>query len=103
MNQDLPSPIEQQNPYTKSGLYSPQQNGGDFQHKRQASTLHGHFSKGLGIPEVTQKEALYGQAPDLPPRVDRAVKPLGLLTTTTSNKIPNGYDVVVWVCFVLLD
>lgn len=45
--------------------------------------------KGLGIPEVGhQKEGLYGQAPDLPPRIDRAVKPMGLLTT--SNKIPNG-------------
>lgn len=79
--------MEQQNPYTKSGLYSPQQN---VAHKRQSSSLHGHFNhnKNLGIPEVGQKEGLYGQAPDLPPRIDRAVKPMGLLTTT--NKIPNG-------------
>lgn len=100
-NHDLPSVMEQQNLYGKSGLYSPQPGGsGDFQHnydknishKRQTSSLHGHFNhtKGLGIPEVTQKEGLYGQAPDLPPRVDRAVKPMGLLTTTTPNKIPNG-------------
>lgn len=55
------------------------------QHKRQSSSLHGHF-KGLGIPE---KEGIYGQtAPDLPPRIDRAVKPMGLLTT--AHKIPNG-------------
>lgn len=29
----------------------------------------------------TTKEGIYGQAPDLPPRVDRAAKPMGLLTT----------------------
>lgn len=87
-NQDLPSAVDQQSVYaTKSGLYSPQQN---VAHKRQASSLHGHFNhntKGLGIPEVGQKEGLYNQAPDLPPRIDRAVKPMGLLTTA---KIPNG-------------
>lgn len=86
-NQDLPSAVEQQSVYaSKSALYSPQQQQ-NVAHKRQASSLHGHF-KGLGIPtEVGQKEGLYGQAPDLPPRIDRAVKPLGLLTTA---KIPNG-------------
>ncbi|KAH1016905.1 hypothetical protein HUJ04_008059 [Dendroctonus ponderosae] len=36
----------------------------------------------------TTKEGIYGQAPDLPPRVDRAAKPMGLLTTPS--KIPNG-------------
>lgn len=92
-NQDLPSAIEQQNVYSKSGLYSSQQQQQQQQnvaHKRQASSLHGHFNhtKGLGIPEIGQKEGLYGQAPDLPPRIDRAVKPMGLLTT--ANKIPNG-------------
>lgn len=27
------------------------------------------------------KEGIYGQVPDLPPRVDRAAKPMGILTT----------------------
>lgn len=85
-NQDLPSAVDQQSVYaSKTALYSPQQQQ-NVAHKRQASSLHGHF-KGLGIPDVGQKEGLYGQAPDLPPRIDRAVKPLGLLTTA---KISNG-------------
>lgn len=46
-------------------------------------------SKGHSLSEQSPaKEAVYGTAPDLPPRVDRAAKPMGLLTTT--NKIPNG-------------
>lgn len=62
----------------------------NMSHKRQASSLHGHFNhaKGHSLSEQMPKEGLYGTAPDLPPRVDRAVKPLGLLTTP--NKIPNG-------------
>lgn len=65
-------------------------------HKRQTSSLHGHFnhSKGHSLteqsPTRSPKEPMYGTAPDLPPRVDRAVKPLGLLTTP--GKITNGYD-----------
>lgn len=52
-------------------------------HKRQMSSLHGNFSHSKGM-----KEGVYGTAPDLPPRVDRAVKPMGLVTTP--GKIPNG-------------
>ncbi|KAJ8981906.1 hypothetical protein NQ317_007298 [Molorchus minor] len=63
----------------------------NMQHKRQASTLHGGYShsKGHSLTEQSPaKEGIYGQVPDLPPRIDRAVKPMGLLTTP--NKIPNG-------------
>lgn len=61
-------------------------------HKRHSSMLHGHFnhSKGHNINEQSpSREGLYSAAPDLPPRVDRAVKPMGLLTTTP-NKTANG-------------
>lgn len=62
------------------------------QHKRQVSTLHGGYNHSKGHSLVEQspaKEGVYGQVPDLPPRVDRAAKPMGLLTTTP-NKVPNG-------------
>ncbi|KAJ8915042.1 hypothetical protein NQ315_016017 [Exocentrus adspersus] len=61
----------------------------NMQHKRQASTLHGIYghSKGHSMEQSPSKDAVYGQVPDLPPRVDRAIKPMGLLTP---NKIPNG-------------
>ncbi|XP_019880421.1 tight junction protein ZO-1 isoform X2 [Aethina tumida] len=65
--------------------------GRNLQHKRQGSSLLGPYShsKGHSLSEQSPaKEAVYGTAPDLPPRVDRAAKPMGLLTTT--NKIPNG-------------
>lgn len=108
-NQDIPSAVDQQNAYSKSGLYSSQdyQKQADFMagdprndygknvsHKRQTSSLHGNFihAKGHSLseqsPRRSPKEGMYSTAPDLPPRVDRAVKPLGLLTTP--NKIPNG-------------
>ena len=65
------------------------------QHKRQASTVHhGSYNhpKGHSIseqsPRRSPKEGVYGQVPDLPPRIDRAIKPIGLITTP--NKIPNG-------------
>lgn len=56
---------------------------------RQPSSLHGPYNHSkahsLGadqsIPNSPAKDGIYGQAPDLPPRVDRAVKPMGLLTT----------------------
>ncbi|KAG5898442.1 hypothetical protein JTB14_036524 [Gonioctena quinquepunctata] len=68
-------------------------NGGDknMQHKRQTSTLHGGYNTGKGNGGVEQspsKDGIYGQVPDLPPRIDRAAKPMGLVTTP--NKIPNG-------------
>lgn len=68
-------------------------------HKRHTSMLHGHFNhanKGHNMSEQSPhremgREGLYSVgAPDLPPRVDRAAKPMGLLTTTTPNKTPNG-------------
>lgn len=65
-------------------------------HKRQTSTLHGHFnhSKGHNINEQNpqrdgSREGLYSAAPDLPPRVDRAAKPMGLLPNTPT-KTSNG-------------
>ncbi|XP_063904633.1 tight junction protein ZO-1 isoform X4 [Zophobas morio] len=95
-NQDIPSAIDQ---YGKSGLYNTQMDTrNDFtnnQHKRQASTVHhGSYNhpKGHSIseqsPRRSPKEGVYGQVPDLPPRIDRAIKPIGLITTP--NKIPNG-------------
>ncbi|XP_018564765.1 tight junction protein ZO-1 isoform X2 [Anoplophora glabripennis] len=62
----------------------------NMQHKRQASTLHGVYghSKGHNMEQSPSKDAVYGQVPDLPPRVDRAIKPMGLLMTPS--KIPNG-------------
>ncbi|KAL1497924.1 hypothetical protein ABEB36_008804 [Hypothenemus hampei] len=69
-----------------------------MQHKRQPSSLHGPYnhSKAHSLSTDNQsipnsplaKDGIYGQAPDLPPRVDRAVKPIGILTTPS--KIPNG-------------
>ncbi|CAH1186640.1 unnamed protein product [Phyllotreta striolata] len=61
------------------------------QHKRQISSLHGGYNHSKGHSLVEQspsKEGVYGQVPELPPRVDRAIKPMGLLTTT--NKVTNG-------------
>lgn len=54
------------------------------------SSLHGSYnhSKGHSMSEQTPKEGVYGQVPDLPPRIDRAVKPIGIVTSP--NKIPNG-------------
>lgn len=63
----------------------------NLQHKRQASTLHGNYgyAKNHGMMEQSPaKDGVYGQVPDLPPRVDRAIKPMGLMTTPS--KIPNG-------------
>lgn len=57
-------------------------------HKRHTSMLHGHFNHSKGNMNDQSphrdisREGLYSTAPDLPPRVDRAVKPMGLLTTT---------------------
>lgn len=112
--------MDQQSPYGKSGLYAhgpsqDYQKQGDLRnefmndprndysknvsHKRQTSSLHGHFnhSKGHSLteqsPTRSPKEPMYGTAPDLPPRVDRAAKPLGLLTTP--GKITNGYGIKV--------
>lgn len=60
-------------------------NNNDGRHKRQSSSLHGNYNKhDLNVT----KEGVYGQVPDLPPRVDRAIKPMGLLTTP--NKMANG-------------
>uniref|UniRef100_A0A6P7GE89 Tight junction protein ZO-1 n=1 Tax=Diabrotica virgifera virgifera TaxID=50390 RepID=A0A6P7GE89_DIAVI len=85
-------------PDPRHDLYAAPERKSDYngdksmQHKRQASTLHGVYnhSKGHSIAEQSPaKDGVYGQVPDLPPRVDRAAKPgMGLLTT--SNKIPNG-------------
>ncbi|XP_071051834.1 tight junction protein ZO-1 isoform X3 [Onthophagus taurus] len=67
-------------------------------HKRQSSTLHGHFnhSKTLSMSEQpispTGREGIYGTAPDLPPRVDRAVKPLGLISTPTKSNGPSAHE-----------
>lgn len=61
----------------------------NLQHKRQMSTLHGNYNYSKGMMDQSPaKEGVYGQVPDLPPRVDRAIKPMGLLTTP--GKIPNG-------------
>nr|CAI5852690.1 unnamed protein product [Callosobruchus analis] len=65
--------------------FSPERNM-NVSHKRQISTLHGGY-KGMN-EHSPMKEGVYGQVPDLPPRVDRAAKPMGLLTTP--GKIPNG-------------
>lgn len=117
---DIPSSLDQQNPYSKNQIYScdsyPKQDyskltdarndfgsrsdfnspdrrtdSGDrnMQHKRQVSTLHGNYNYGKTMLEQSPaKDGVYGQVPDLPPRVDRAIKPMGLLTTP--GKIPNG-------------
>ncbi|ENN70596.1 hypothetical protein YQE_12771, partial [Dendroctonus ponderosae] len=72
-------------------------NGDRLQHKRQPSGMHAPYNHSKAhslnaeqsVPNSpTTKEGIYGQAPDLPPRVDRAAKPMGLLTTPS--KIPNG-------------
>ncbi|CAG9812618.1 unnamed protein product, partial [Phaedon cochleariae] len=63
----------------------------NLQHKRQASTLHGNYHHAKAQPgpdQAAPKEGVYGQVPDLPPRVDRAAKPAGILATP--NKVPNG-------------
>ncbi|XP_065163753.1 tight junction protein ZO-1 isoform X5 [Atheta coriaria] len=54
-------------------------------HKRQSSNLH---YKGHSMSEATLKDAqnIYGGAPDLPPRVDRAVKPPPNVQTTPSKQ-----------------
>ncbi|XP_066261904.1 tight junction protein ZO-1 isoform X1 [Euwallacea similis] len=69
-----------------------------LQHKRQTSSLHNPYNHGkshsLGAEHQSMpnspgaKEGIYGTAPDLPPRVDRAAKPMGILTTPS--KVPNG-------------
>ncbi|XP_060522742.1 tight junction protein ZO-1 isoform X2 [Cylas formicarius] len=59
-----------------------------MQHKRQASTLLGPYNQSKLHEQSPSKEGIYGGAPDLPPRVDRAAKPMGLVTTP--GKIPNG-------------
>ncbi|XP_018322344.1 tight junction protein ZO-1 [Agrilus planipennis] len=74
------------------------QNRNDFNHnephKRQSSSLHGNFnhSKGHSVSDQSTRspsgERMFSNVPDLPPRVDRAIKPVGLLTT--SNKTPSG-------------
>lgn len=90
-NQDIPHTVEQ---YNKSGLYGGQmETRNEFsnpQHKRQISSLHGQYNhtKGHSLSEQVPKEGVYGQVPDLPPRIDRAIKPIGLVTSP--NKIPNG-------------
>ncbi|XP_050302350.1 uncharacterized protein LOC126740396 isoform X3 [Anthonomus grandis grandis] len=78
---------------------SPDRTSGErgMQHKRQPSSLHGPYnhakahslSNEQAMPNSPlAKEGLYGTAPDLPPRVDRAAKPMGILATP--GKIPNG-------------
>ncbi|XP_076275264.1 zonula occludens-like protein polychaetoid isoform X2 [Rhynchophorus ferrugineus] len=80
--------------YGKNDIYSANiyQKGDYSDHKRQSSNLHGAYNhtKALdqSIPNSPSKEGIYGTAPDLPPRVDRAVKPMGIVTTP--GKIPNG-------------
>lgn len=44
-----------------------------------------HIKSLASNEQTSSREGLYGTAPDLPPRVDRAVKPLGLLTTPTKS------------------
>lgn len=102
--------MDGQNPYKQSGLYSlsnQDYSKNDYAkelrneylkpdaHKRQSSTLHGVFNhvKGHSLSEQSPRrspkdERMYSTAPDLPPRVDRAVKPMGLISTPT--KTPNG-------------
>ncbi|CAH0563619.1 unnamed protein product [Brassicogethes aeneus] len=115
-NPDLSTSVDQNMQYNKSSLYaenygkmdtrndfgppngreynSPERRNefnGNQQHKRQGSSVLGPYShsKAHSIgDQPPAKENLYGTAPDLPPRVDRGAKPMGLLTTT--NKIPNG-------------
>ncbi|XP_064213330.1 tight junction protein ZO-1 isoform X3 [Tribolium castaneum] len=94
-NQDIPGSLDQ---YGKSGLYNTQMDTrtdfGNVQHKRQVSSLHHGYNhpKSHSIneqsPRRSPKEGVYGQVPDLPPRIDRAIKPISLLTTPS--KIPNG-------------
>ncbi|XP_030745371.1 tight junction protein ZO-1 isoform X2 [Sitophilus oryzae] len=78
--------------YGKGDIYSANiyQKGDYADHKRQASSLHGPYNhtKSHDQSMSPAKEGLYGTAPDLPPRVDRAAKPMGIVTTP--GKIPNG-------------
>lgn len=79
----------------KSGIYGQNGTGQDYlkneSHKRQASSLHGHFtpSKSHNMNENSpvrgSKEGMYAGAPDLPPRVDRTAKPASL-SKATSNR-----------------
>lgn len=102
-SQEIPTNTGDPPSYSKSAIYSQHPNqppdfnkndqrndeyGKNISHKRQTSSLHGHFNHLKGLPSNEQsssREGLYGTAPDLPPRVDRAVKPLGLLTTPTKS------------------
>ncbi|KAL3274536.1 hypothetical protein HHI36_015918 [Cryptolaemus montrouzieri] len=62
-------------------------------HRRQQSTMVGSPYQGKEVGDqtptrTTSKEGLYGHIPDLPPRVDRGAKPMGILNSPS--KIPNG-------------
>ncbi|XP_031353908.1 tight junction protein ZO-1-like isoform X5 [Photinus pyralis] len=103
---EVPGNLDPQNPYKQSGLYS---HSNDYSkeprndyikegHKRQSSTLHGMFnhSKGNSLneqnPRSPKDERMYATAPDLPPRVDRAVKPIGLLVTPTKTNGRSAHE-----------
>ncbi|KAK9883620.1 hypothetical protein WA026_001793 [Henosepilachna vigintioctopunctata] len=68
----------------------------NMRHRRQQSTMIGSPMGQYQMKEMCEqtptrtpsKEGLYGHIPDLPPRVDRGAKPLGILNSPS--KIPNG-------------
>ncbi|KAI4456214.1 tight junction protein [Holotrichia oblita] len=109
-SQEIPTNSGDPPSYSKSAIYSQhpgqppdfnkndQRNdeyGKNISHKRQTSSLHGHFNHLKGLPgneQSSSREGLYGTAPDLPPRVDRAVKPLGLLTTPTKSNGRSAHE-----------
>lgn len=106
-SQEIPNSNGDPPSYSKSAIYASHPNqppdfnkndqrnddyGKNISHKRQTSSLHGHFNHMKVLPgneQGSSREGLYSTAPDLPPRVDRAVKPLGLVATPTKS---NGYD-----------
>ncbi|KAF5291383.1 hypothetical protein FQR65_LT01693 [Abscondita terminalis] len=79
------------NSYKQSGLYAHTNHdcNKSESHKRQSSILHGGYnhSKANSLNDqnskVTKDDRLYALAPDLPPRIDRAVKPINLSVTPT--------------------
>ncbi|KAK4874165.1 hypothetical protein RN001_013525 [Aquatica leii] len=103
-SQNLPSELQgnldPQNPYKQTGLYShanpdcvkPEN------HKRQSSTLHGMYnhSKANSLNDQNLKcakdDRLYVAAPDLPPRIDRAVKPMSLAVTPTKSNGRSAHE-----------
>ncbi|KAK5641793.1 hypothetical protein RI129_010340 [Pyrocoelia pectoralis] len=107
LTSDVPGSLDPQNPYKQSGLYShsndyPKEPRNDYikseSHKRQSSTLHGMFSHSKGSslseqnPRSPKDERMYATAPDLPPRVDRAVKPIGLIVTPTKTNGRSAHE-----------